>query len=108
MTGLGSDSFSKAIQSIYNIHGVFSRTFRDGSLEQWTPNQFEGHGAIDAANRYFTPRSQAKTEEILPFSKVVDPDGTLTSAMNTDDKFTHTIKNEVEYYERITHNGLLR
>lgn len=108
MSGLGADSFSKAIQGIHDIHGVFSRSFRDGSLEQWVPNQFEGHGAIDAANRYFTPRSQAKTEEILPFSNVVDPDGILTGAMNIDDKFTHTADNGVDYYERITHDGLLR
>ena len=108
LSGLGSVSFAKAIQSIHDIHGVFSRTFRDGSLEEWLPNQFEGYGAIDAANRFFTPRSQAKTEEISPFSNVVDPDGILTNAMNIDNKFTHTFDNEVDYYERIIHDGLLR
>jgi hypothetical protein len=73
-------------------------------LEQWVPNQFEGHNAIDTANRFFTPRSQARTEDITSFSTVVDPDGILTSAMNLDDKFTHTIDNEVDYYECITHD----
>ena len=104
LSGLGSDSFSKAIQGIRDIHGQFSRTFEDGCLEQWVPNQFEGHDAIDTANRFFTPRSQATTEEITPFSNVVDPDGILTSAMNIDDKFTHTIDNEVDYYERNTYD----
>ena len=77
----------------------------DGSLEQWVPNQFEGHDAIDTANRFFTPRLQARTEDITPFSNVVDPDKVLTSAMNIDDKFTHTIDNEVGYYERVTHDN---
>jgi hypothetical protein len=77
----------------------------DGCLEQWNPNQFEGYDAIDTANRFFTPRSQARTEEITPFSNVVDPDGILASAMNVDDKFTHTIDNEVDYYERLIHDN---
>ena len=41
-------------------------------------------------------------EEITPFSEIVDPDRVLTSAMNIDDKFAHTIDNEVDYYECIT------
>jgi hypothetical protein len=105
LSGLGCESFSRAIQGIRDIHGLFSRTFMDGCLEQWAPNQFEGHDAIDTTNRYFTHRSQARTEEITPFSDVVDPDGILTSAMNIDDKFTHTIDNEVDYYECITYDN---
>lgn len=101
LSGLGSETFSQAITGIQDIHRQFSRTFSPGSLEPWVPNQFEGHEAVDTANCFFTPRSQAKTEEITPFSNNVDSDGILTNAMGQDDKFTHTIDNEVDYYEYI-------
>jgi hypothetical protein len=107
LSGLGSESFSRAVQGIQDIHGGFSRSFPDGCLEEWAPNQFEGHEAIDAANRFFTPRSQAKTEEILPFNDLVDPDEILTTAMRQDDQFTHTMDNEVDYYERTYDNESL-
>jgi hypothetical protein len=99
LSGLNSESFSRAVQGIRDIHGQFTRSFSDGCLEEWVPNEFEGHEAIDAANRYFTPRTQAKTDEILPFNRLVDPDEILTTAMRQDDQYTHTIDNEVDYYE---------
>jgi hypothetical protein len=46
-------------------------------------------------------------DEITPFSNVVDPDGILTSAMNQDDKFTHMMDNEVDYYECVNVNDRL-
>ena len=107
LSGLGSESFSRAVQSIQDIHGRFSRSFPDGCLEEWVLNQFEGHEAIDAANRFFTPRTQAKTEEILPFNPLVDPDEILATAMKQDDQFTHTMDNEVDYYECIHDNESL-
>lgn len=107
LSGLGSESFSRVVQGIQHIHGQFSRSFSDGCLEEWVPNQFEGHEAIDAANRFFTPRTQAKSEEILAFNHLVDPDEILTTAMRQDDQFTHTMDNEVDYYECIYDNESL-
>ena len=109
LSGLGSESFSRAVQGIQEIHGQFSRSFSDSCLEEWVPNEFEGHEAIDATNWFFTPRTQAKTEEILPFNRLVDPDEILTTAMRQDDQFMHTMDNNVNCYEcTYDHESLIR
>ena len=109
LSGLGSQSFSSAIEAIQEIHQMFGRTFAAGTLEQWTPNEFEGTQAIDVANRYFTPRHQATQDQITPFSPLVDPDSVLTTAMECDGTYTHTIDNEVDYYELMNDSkGLIR
>jgi len=88
---------------------MFGRTFAAGSLEPWVSNEFEGSPTIDAANRYFTPRLQATQDQIIPFSPLVDPNSILTTAMARDGTFTHTIDNEVDYYELMIDNeGLIR
>lgn len=109
LSGLGSKSFSSAIENIQEIHEMFGRTFAAGTLEPWVPNDFEGNQTIDAANRYFTPRPQATQDQIIPFSPLVDPNSILTTAMARDGTFTHTIDNEVDYYELMIDNeGLIR
>lgn len=104
LSGLGSKSFDSAIENIQDIHHIFGRTFAAGCLEPWIPNDFEGSQTIDAANRYFTPRLQATQDQIIPFSRLVDPNSILTAAMGRDGTFTHTIDNEVDYYELVIDN----
>jgi hypothetical protein len=78
--------------------------FDTGSMEPWSASQFEDLMAIDMSNRYFTPRQNVTTDQITTFTKLVDPDDILSTAMNRDDKFTHTMDNEVDYYE-LTNDG---
>lgn len=109
LTGLGCESFCQAVQSIYEIHQIFSRTFEVGSIEGWSTSTFEGHEAIDMSNRFFTPRQHATSNQITTFTRAVDPDNILKEAMNQDDKFTHTTDNEVDYYELMTDSeGIIR
>jgi hypothetical protein len=109
ISGLGSHIFNNAVQGIHQIHDLFSRTFDAGTIESWTPSIFEDYEAIDMSNRFFTPRQHARTDHITTFSRAVDPDNILHTAMSQDDKFTHTEDNEVEYYELVTDiNGLIR
>ena len=107
LSGLGSKSFNSAIKNIQDIHQIFGWTFAAECLEPWIQNDFEGSQTIDAANRYFTPRLQAtqKTQDqIIPFSRLVDQNSILTAAMGRDGTFTHTIDNEVDYYELVINN----
>ena len=83
--------------------------FAAETLERWIPSDFEGNDAIDAANQYYTLRLQTTQDQITPFSPLVDPNSILTTAMAQDGIYTHTIDNEVDYYELIINNeGLIR
>ena len=102
ISGLGCQQFHDAVQAIHEIHQQFSCTFDLGSIDNWSPNRFEDHSAIDMSNRFFTPRLHTTTDQIITFSEDVDPDNILNRAMTQDDKFTHTTDNEVYYYELLT------
>ena len=100
LTALGVEGFQTAVESIEEIHRLFSRNFPEGALEGWAPSQFEGFLTIDAANRFFTHCSLANAADIIPFSTTIDPDGVLKKGIT--ERYIHTSENVVEYYEKTT------
>ena len=59
---------------------------------------YEEFPAIDAANRYFTPKGIVAPNDIRPLTAEVDPRGSLSKAAGS--AYVHTEDNKVYYYEK--------
>ena len=102
LTGLGYESFDKAIRVIYALEQLMTRSLPPNSCHSWAPSLFENFPTIDIGNRYFTQRSEVLVDDIASFSSAIDPHGIL--AHSGGDKYVHTMDNLVQYYERIKDN----
>lgn len=71
--------------------------------DTWQPSVFEGHLALDCANRYFASTTFVDHSQRIPFKPLVDPEGVLHDL--EDNKFIHTDDNEVEYIKLVAQNG---
>ncbi|RDB30758.1 hypothetical protein Hypma_005840 [Hypsizygus marmoreus] len=99
ISGLGTPTFEDALRSTTEIYGAFDRTFREGELESWGPSGGESD-ALEASNRYLTPRRDAPGVTSVPFGEGVDPKHVLLAMAGND--HVHTEDNEVLYYSRRT------
>lgn len=100
ISGLGSDAFAEATETIQRISETLSREFASDEYEAWQPGQHGEHVTINASNRYMTLSRDVVDQKIRPFSREVDPRGIL-QAMTGED-LVHTDDNEVQYYERVS------
>ena len=67
-------------------------------------DEYNGHCSIELSNRYFTATKDALTEDYVPISTDIDPQGLLARAAGS--KYVHTEQNAVKYYTRTTeHDG---
>jgi hypothetical protein len=90
----------RAINQVEELYVKMSGRFAEGTLEPWQPATFEGHSALEANTRYFTPAHYAVPEDRVEFAPYVDNNGILKSLM--EGEFVHTTDNRVDYLERIT------
>jgi hypothetical protein len=97
LTGLGTPTFDKAIQSAQEIYAEYQRLFTEDKLEQWNPADYAGHDALDASNRYLTPKRDAPNMDSIPFQTSVDPHDILAD-MAKKGEYIHGIENRVYYY----------
>ena len=97
LTAFGNPVFNKPIENIAAIYAIFRRAVGDGLSESAVYSMYEDYPAIDVANRYFTPRGGADSEEIRPLTDEVDPFGYLAKAAGTT--YVHTKDNKVYYFE---------
>jgi hypothetical protein len=88
-----------------DIRHTFSRSLPPGSLDDWMPVLFDGYPAIKMGNRYFVNRHDKVDDETLSFEQCVDPDGILEEAMGSE--FSHTLENEVKYFESTYTNDII-
>lgn len=99
LTGLGSATFSSALDAAQMIYRHFDRHFPEGLLDSWSPtwstNQ-KGLDSIDISNRYLTPLKDVSGLESLPFHKGVDPRNILLDMTKND--YIHIDDNYVEYF----------
>jgi hypothetical protein len=97
LTGLGTDTFNDAIQSIQSIEDLFSRQIGEGRIIPWKMGSYQQWDTIFASNRYFTTGQKLSYIPHVPFHNLVDPDGVLAALIQ--DNRVHCSDNEVEYYE---------
>lgn len=98
LTAFGNPVFNKLIENIAAIYAIFKRAVGDGLSESAVYSMYEEFPAIEVANRYFTPRGGADSEEMRPLTAEVDPNGYLAKAAGS--AYVHTEENKVYYFEK--------
>ncbi|KZT23616.1 hypothetical protein NEOLEDRAFT_1069191, partial [Neolentinus lepideus HHB14362 ss-1] len=99
LTGFSDKMFQRNVDGIQYISRHLSRLFKEGSVTEWQPSDFDGHQALDISNRYFMTRKHNSTDLDVPFAATVDPHGFLEKL--TDNQWTHTDDNKVTYHQMI-------
>ncbi|KAH9953324.1 hypothetical protein BGW80DRAFT_1468665 [Lactifluus volemus] len=102
LVGLGTPTFTKALEAIDHIHSQFDRHLQEGTLETQTAT-IRGDGVSDEFsiwNRYLTPSREAKGMQAIPFLPGVDPTGILRDMAQENCNYTyvHTEDNQVHYF----------
>lgn len=98
VTAFGHPVYDDLIANIAIIHSIFRRATGDRLSEECVNSMFEEWPAIDVANRYFTPKAVARSEDIRPIGIDIDPFGSLSKAASSS--FVHTEENKVYYFQR--------
>jgi hypothetical protein len=100
LTGLGSATFSSALDAAQLIYNHFDRQFPEGQLDGWSPMRSATDPSLDSldiSNRYLTPvRDVNGLVESVPFHKGVDPRNILYDMAKNN--HIHTEDNYVEYF----------
>ncbi len=96
ITGVGSELFKESMEALKDLRQRGERDFKQGQLEEWRPEQFQGDDAVELSNRYFTTRNRAVYQTSVPITHVIDPNGVLRRVAG--DNMVHTEDNVVKYY----------
>ncbi|KAK7020586.1 hypothetical protein VNI00_017715 [Paramarasmius palmivorus] len=96
ITGLGTPTFTKALNGLARIDSLLRLNIRDTPKELAT--DLGGYPTLTIANRFFTSKKIAKEEEHVGFTDDIDPKGILEAFRG--DTLVHTTENEVFYYRR--------
>ena len=112
LTGLGSASFTSALEAAGEVYGYFDRQFSENILDSWTSSEEKcfGFPCLDISNCYLTPVKEANGPEIA-FQKGVDPRGILRGMAISDGtcSYVHTEENQVQYFSSCRDkNGTLK
>ena len=100
ITGLGLEDFQSQLNVVPDIAALFTRAINEDKIQ---PNaivgELEEFSTLNASNRYFTPRKDARTAKELAFHSDVDPYGNLSRLIGP--LHMHIEENTVSYYERV-------
>ena len=96
ITGINTPLFDTCIQNLQHLNQILARQLPEGTIEPFTPGSFLNYSTIDIGTRYFTSRDENPLGLTIPFDRLVDPKGFLTS-MN-DSNYFHGDDNRVLYY----------
>lgn len=100
ITGLGLEDFQSQLDVVPDIAALFTRAINEDKIQ---PNaivrELEEFATLNASNRYFTPRKNARTAKELAFHCDVDPRGNLSRLLGP--MHMHIEDNTVSYYERV-------
>jgi hypothetical protein len=99
LTGLDVPAFNVSVESLLEIHGMFSRTFSEDAMEPLSPDSFLGYPCINISNHYFTSQQDDPFSTSIPFDEETDPKRVLANLAN--EHWFHGADNEVVYYHFI-------
>lgn len=100
LTGLGADTFNKAVLGLSTLFQVTKGKVmqRGGQLRDWAPGEAEGNHTLTFSSRYLTPAKDISDDDVRPdLSEVIDPFNVLRPALRTE---VHTLDNVVYYWQR--------
>jgi hypothetical protein len=95
ISGMGTEYFNKAMDSIMQIHELFNHQFKEDQLEVWQPSAYKDSYGIDTRNHYFSIRKDNPRSRAIPFLLMVDPKGILAGLSSSMMNFVHTQENQV-------------
>jgi hypothetical protein len=100
LTGFGTPTFERGIQSLMEVHALFNRHIPESKLDEISivdkcSEEFLG---IHLINRYLTSRREAPYAPHIPFDPSIDPSGYLTNLVKSN--YFHDKQNVVKYYNR--------
>lgn len=99
ITGYGNRTFETLVTDIAKIHTFFKRAVGPQLLDDLGISDADGYSAIDASNRYFSPRTELTSEaDKCLITDDMDPKGSLRKAAGTS--YIHTEDNKVLYFEK--------
>ena len=108
ISGLDTPIFKQALKNTGDICAFFDEVFGENKLDDsHILKRQDGDlaGAIEVANRFFTPLKDAGPRPTsVPFKKGVDPQGHL-AAMASDGEHIHMNDNAVYYCKRLRDMG---
>ena len=100
LTGLGSESFDKAVRGLCMLYqNVKGQVMQRGcQLREWAPGEDGGNLTLTFSNRYLTAAKDVADDDVRQdLGEVVDPFNILRPLLRTE---VHTSDNCVEYWER--------
>lgn len=100
ITGLGSPTFSKALDCAFQIFGLFSRHVPENKLQEWKIETYNDHPSLDLSNRLFTPRKDDPMSPSISLGADIDPNGRLMSLAGND--LFHGEENQIRYMAKTT------
>jgi hypothetical protein len=99
LTGLGTDTFSKAMENAARLYANFSRYVGENDLQPIGFVEADRTGAtMTVSNRYFTSRNEDPYGKNLPIGASIDPSGILASCVGPD--LFHGEDNSVQYFQK--------
>lgn len=97
LTGFDCNEFQACINTLQQLHQIFSRQIPEGNMEPLTLGQFRHFDTVEFATRYFTSRRDDPNGTEMPFDKSTDPNGVLAK-LASNKKYFHGEDNKVLYY----------
>ncbi|KAG6905026.1 hypothetical protein DXG01_005545 [Tephrocybe rancida] len=98
LDGLGTPEFTSAIGTIQGICKVFDRIFEEGELEQWKDGlSVDENKQLDMSSKLFTPASDARGAQHVPFDTSSDPSGVMDAFLQKG--YIRTEDNVVQFSE---------
>ena len=99
LTGYGTATFERGIQTVLDVHAFFDQNIPANKLEACTIiKKCDMALGMHMSNRYFTPWEEATNEAEVTLTSDVDPNGIL--AGYAGNQFVHCEQNVVKYYHR--------
>lgn len=100
ITGLGSLTFSKALDCAFQIFGMFSRHIPEKKLKEWKVGTYNDYPSLDLSNQMFTPRKEDPASSSVALGADIDPNGRLMALAGND--LFHGEDNQVRYMAKTT------
>ncbi|PBK94445.1 hypothetical protein ARMGADRAFT_927746 [Armillaria gallica] len=103
VTGLGGESFGHSMAALKEICQTGERQFKEGKLQQWSPEYVQGFEVVDVSNRYFRLKVKSAEDTGIELVQEIDPNSILRGMANN--MLIHMDDNVVHYYKATMDNG---
>ena len=97
ISGMGSNSFTKAAAAVQQAWQILSDEAPRGSLVPWTPRRGRAALEMEFSNRYFCLNNELPITDQIPLDDIIDPFSVLRNLCPANYR---SEDNDVQYFER--------